>query len=165
MKYAIVYSSKTGNTKLLADTIKEYLKTDDCIYCGLPSVTALAADIIYVGFWTDKGRANQEILDFLTGVKDKNLFIFGTCGYGKEASYFDKILKATTAKVDSSNRIVGSFVCQGKMPMSIREKYVEMKKQAFHVPNIDQLIENFDQALSHPDLDDLINLQHCLNKH
>ena len=54
MSYAIVWSSETGNTEQLARSIRE-VAGDDCLYMGAPSDAALAADRVYVGFWTDKG--------------------------------------------------------------------------------------------------------------
>lgn len=50
-------------------------------------------------------------------------------------------------------------MCQGKMPMAMRERYVKMKEDPNHKPNLDMLIENFDRALSHPDKTDLEKLQ------
>ena len=50
-------------------------------------------------------------------------------------------------------------MCQGKMPMAMRERYVKMKEAPNHKPNLDMLIENFDRALSHPDKADLEKLQ------
>ena len=50
-------------------------------------------------------------------------------------------------------------MCQGKMPMAMRERYVKMKEDPHHKPNLDMLIENFDRALSHPDKADLEKLQ------
>ena len=55
MSYAIVYSSKTGNTKILADTLHDCLPQADCCYFGSPNPAAMEADTLYVGFWTDKG--------------------------------------------------------------------------------------------------------------
>lgn len=34
MRYSIVYSSKTGNTRLLADALHEYLEKTECDYFG-----------------------------------------------------------------------------------------------------------------------------------
>ena len=158
MKYSIVYTSRTGNTLKLAETIKENLNPEDCLYYGPLADEALDADLIYVGFWTDKGRADDTTLEFLKKIRNKKLFIFGTCGFGKEQSYFDKVIATTCKSIDDSNEVVGTFICQGKMPQAVRDKYVEMKKRAFHMPNIDQLIENFDSALSHPDYIDLAKL-------
>ena len=50
-------------------------------------------------------------------------------------------------------------MCQGKMPSSVRERYMKMKDQPGHPTNVDALIENFDCALSHPDEMDLERLR------
>ena len=50
-------------------------------------------------------------------------------------------------------------MCQGKMPQSVRERYVKMKENPEHPANLDMLIANFDCALSHPDMDDLEKLK------
>lgn len=52
----------------------------------------------------------------------------------------------------------------GKMPHSVRERYVreryvKMKENPEHPANLDALIKNFDCALSHPDSDDLEKLR------
>ena len=48
MSYAIVFSSKTGNTKLLADTLHTCLPQENCCYFGTPDPAALEADKLYV---------------------------------------------------------------------------------------------------------------------
>ena len=65
MSYAIVYSSRTGNTELLARAIQSALPAEDCLYFGGPDAAALAADRLYVGFWTDKGSCDEELAAFL----------------------------------------------------------------------------------------------------
>ena len=159
MNYAIVYSSRTGNTKMLADTISTCLDPADIIYSGVPSDEALKADYIFIGFWTDKGSCDELTLEFLNKVKNKNIFLFGTAGFGQESAYFEKVLSNVRKHVDDSNTISGSYMCQGKMPLSVRERYEKMMDSPIHAPNIKGLIENFDQALSHPDAKDLTTLK------
>jgi flavodoxin I len=48
MKIAIVYSSNTGNTKIIAEAIKEELSNEDIVYFGKPE-NNIEADI-YCGF-------------------------------------------------------------------------------------------------------------------
>ena len=112
-----------------------------------------------MGFWTDKGKADADTLDFLQQLRGKRVFLFGTAGFGGSAPYFEKILAATRKALDGSNTVIGSFMCQGKMPPSVRERYMKMKVQPEHPENIDALIENFDRALSHPDGNDLERLR------
>ena len=64
--------------------------------------------------------------------------------------------------LDGSNTVIGSFMCQGKMPVSVRQRYEAMKAKPDHIPNLDALIENFDKALSHPDATDLEQLKQAV---
>ena len=93
MKNAVVFSSKTGNTKQLADEIRNVLPEETIKYFGSPETAPLDADCYYVGFWTDKGHCNAEIGTFLKKIKGKEVFLFGTAGFGGDTEYFDKILK------------------------------------------------------------------------
>ena len=58
MTCAIVYSSRTGNTKQLAEAVRASLGEQTCLYMGPPDDRALTADRLYVGFWTDKGTCD-----------------------------------------------------------------------------------------------------------
>lgn len=159
MKYSIVFSSVTGNTRQLADAILSALPQENLRYFGPPAEIALEADRLYVGFWTDKGHCNKEISTFLKGVKGKEIFLFGTAGFGGSQEYFDKILDSVQKHIDRSNTVIGTFMCQGKMPASVRERYVKMKNSPLPIPNIDKMIENFDKAISHPDYEDIDRLK------
>ena len=162
MSYAIVFSSKTGNTRLLADTLRASLPQNECTYFGAPAPEALEAETLYIGFWTDKGHADDTLTAFLQTLKGKQVFLFGTAGFGGSAPYFEKILAATRKALDGSNTVIGSFMCQGKMPVSVRQRYEAMKAKPLHIPNLDALIENFDKALSHPDAADLKQLKQAV---
>lgn len=118
--------------------------------------------MLYIGFWTDKGNADSDTLDFLSKLKNKKIFLFGTAGFGGSDAYFQKILGNVKSAIDSSNTIVGEYMCQGKMPQSVRERYVKIKENPEHPDNIDALIENFDKALSHPDADDMERLKNII---
>lgn len=77
MSYAIVYSSKTGNTKILADTLHDCLPQADCCYFGIPDPAAMEADTLYVGFWTDKGNADESTSDFFeAAARQKHLSLW-----------------------------------------------------------------------------------------
>ena len=158
MKYAIVYSTRTGNTAKLAETVRKTLGNREVVYCGLPDDRAFESDVIFVGFWTDRGKPNGEIEAVLKTLKDKKIFLFGSAGFGGDEKYFEKILKKAERLISPDNQVIGAFMCQGKMPMSVRERYQKMEKGVIKVPHLDRLIENFDKALSHPDDYDLAAL-------
>ena len=92
MSYAVVYSSHTGNTALLAEAVREALPQEDCIYFGTPDLKALTAETIYVGFWTDKGTCDASVAQFLQELTHQKVFLFGTAGFGGAPDYFEQIL-------------------------------------------------------------------------
>ena len=126
--YSIVFSSLTGNTKKLADAIYETLPRDKCDYFGTNDLQVPQSDVCYIGFWTDKGNADQKTLELLSKLKNKKIFLFGTAGFGGSDAYFEKILGQVKQSIDASNTVIGEYMCQGKMPQSVRERYVKMKE-------------------------------------
>lgn len=184
--YSIVFSSRTGNTAELAEAVRAALPEGACEYFGSvdgggncdcdndtgyagdgdrngssfgSSTSAIpASETLFVGFWTNQGVADQAAQKLLEQLKDRKIFLFGTAGFGGSEAYFQTILDKTKAFIDDSNTVIGTFMCQGKMPHSVRERYVKMKEQPNRMPNLDAMIENFDKALSHPDADDLEKL-------
>ena len=154
MKYAIVYSSKTGNTAQLAQAVQATLPSGDCLYFGFPASQALQADLIFVGFWTDKGTCDSQTAAFLQTLTSQSVFLFGTAGFGGEEAYFQRILTAVQTNLAPGVTVVGSFMCQGKMPKEVRRRYEAMEDS----PRRDMLLTNFDLAVSHPDSSDLLQL-------
>lgn len=151
MKYAIVYSSRTGNTELLAQRLRDSLPKEDCLYVGPPNKEALAAEKLYVGFWTDKGTCDESIAAFLRSITHQQVFLFGTAGFGGAPAYFEKILTAVKENLSETATVTGSYMCQGKMPVSVRKRYESMEESASR----QAMLDNFDRALSHPDEQDL----------
>lgn len=156
--YSIIFSSATGNTKLLAETIHNTLPQEGCAYFGPWNREIPTSPTVYVGFWTDKGNADQNTLALLGQLRNKKVFLFGTAGFGQSPAYFEKVLGAVRSALDDSNQILGTFMCQGKMPQAVKDRYLRMKAQPEHPQNLDALIANFDHALSHPDNEDLEKL-------
>ena len=158
MSYAIVYSSRTGNTKALADAIREVLPPEDCCYFGPPDAAALAAQRLYIGFWTDKGTCDGDTAAFLAQLSNQEVFLFGTAGFGGSAEYFEQIAHRVETLLPAGVTVLGHHLCQGRMPMPVRQRYAAMEDS----PRRTQMLENFDAALSHPDAEDLRQLQNAV---
>ena len=155
MSYAIVYSSRTGNTAQLAQAIKEAFPQEDCLYFGQPDAKALAAQTIYVGFWTDKGTCDEPTAEFLKTLTNQKVFLFGTAGFGGSSAYFEQILDRVQQNLGQEVEVIGRYMCQGKMPQAVRDRYASMEDS----PRRTSMLENFDKALSHPDEQDLKQLK------
>ncbi len=160
--YGVLFSSRTGNTRALAEAIRAALPQEMCVYFGESGTAALDADTLYIGFWTDKGGADEATVRLLKTLRNRRIFLFGTAGFGGSEAYFQKILGNVKRAIDPSNTVIGTYMCQGRMPQTVRERYVKMKGQPEHPANLDALIENFDRAMSHPDGEDLRALREAV---
>lgn len=164
MKYAIIFASITGNTKRLAEEIKKELKESEIVYFGEIKENIEDADVYIVGSWTNKGDADGKILQFLKTLRNKKIAIFGTAGFGGSEEYYQNLFKRVCKNIDSSNCILGNFYCQGKMPMTVKNRYIEMMKAHPDDSNLKVSLDNFEEALNHPNEEDLNNLRFWLRK-
>lgn len=170
VSYSIIYSSRTGNTALLAKQIRTCLKEDLCNYY-IETESLLKQDfkeqlehtsIIFIGFWTDKGTCDENTFTILKELKGKKVFLFGTAGFGGDVIYFDKIISNVKRIIDASNEILGSYMCQGRMPEGIKQKYIELLEKNPSDRQFQRMIQNYEIAESHPDIQDLENLDSIL---
>lgn len=155
LKYKVVYSSRTGNTEMLATAIYSELPEKEKDIEELTEDTAADdAQIYLVGFWTDKGNCQQETKDFLKKLKGKKVLLFGTCGFGQSQEYYDQIEERVKKFLPGECTYLGCFLCQGKMPMTVREKYQQMLQDEKKKSMAENMIKNFDRALLHPNEED-----------
>lgn len=154
MKIAIVYSSNTGNTKIIAEAIKEELSNEDIVYFG-KTENNIEADIYIVGSWTDKGNCSSEIKEFLTKLNYKKIAYFGTAGFGGQVEYYQTLFNRVKENINDTNQILGYFYCQGKMPIGIRSRYEQLIKEHPEDRNLEVSIKNLDEALKHPNKKDI----------
>lgn len=155
MRYSIVYSSNTGNTRQLAEEIEKQLPAGELVYCGAPDTAALQAEVLFVGFWTDKGSCDEKVAELLKQADGKTVYLFGTAGFGQSQQYFDQILARVRENLPAGAVYGGGFMCQGRMPQAVRSRYEAMQAKEPENARYKMLIENFDAALAHPNADDL----------
>lgn len=155
MRYSIVYSSNTGNTRQLAEEIEKQLPAGELVYCGAPDTAALQAEVLFVGFWTDKGSCDEKVAELLKQADGKTVYLFGTAGFGQSQQYFDQILARVRENLPAGAVYGGGFMCQGRMPQAVRSRYEAMQAKEPENARYKMLIENFDAALAHPNTDDL----------
>ena len=155
MKAMVVYSSRTGNTKKVANGIFAGIPGDSKDIQSLEEYEGKDADIFFVGFWTDKGTCDMTVIDFLSGLRGKKVALFGTCGMGKDSAYMEMIEKHVKVWIPEDCMYLGAYMCQGKMPMDVRRRYETMEKNGVEPEKVKSFLKNFDEALLHPDEQDL----------
>lgn len=148
----VVYSSRTGNTRRLAAVIYQSIPFSSKDIEELSDETREDdAKTYLVGFWTDRESCPQGIHEFLQKLSGKNVLLFGTCGFGGDAVYYKMIEEQVQKLIPSDCTYLGCYMCQGKMPISVREKYQKMLQDEKQKARAQELINNFDRALLHPD--------------
>lgn len=161
MKHSIVFSSMTGNTAALADRLHTLLPEESCVYFGETSREALEADaeVIFVGFWTDKGSCDSKTRVFLKKLNHKTVVLFGTAGFGSDPEYFKEVLKAAAADVPVSNTVIPGFMCQGKMKPEAKAKFEARLAANPDDAAAKKMLAEYDAAVCHPNEDDFKALE------
>jgi flavodoxin I len=175
MSTVVIYTSQSGNTAKVADAIYDAIPDKDKEITTIENWNGKTdADTWFVGFWINRGTCGLDVCDLLDRLSGKRIALFATCGMHDENGYFDSIRSSCSVWVPDDAQYLGFYLCQGKMPMAVRRRYEEKKeelKERENSPNgkmsveeaarrekeLERLIANFDNALLHPDDEDLKN--------
>ena len=163
MNAAVVYSSASGNTERVAKAVADKLAAEGVVlaYRGCvpqagsaEEAEAVSADVVFAGFWTDKGTCAEDMAALLAKLDGKRVFLFGTAGFGGSEQYFEQIAARVSQNLPATAKLLGSAMCQGQMGPGVKARYEAMLAQDPSNARIKAMIENFGQALGHPDEDD-----------
>ena len=157
-RITIVCESLTGNTTMLAEALRAHLQAGNVRICTPVMADPDSSDVFFVGSWTDKGDCADKTAAFLVKLENKKVFLFGTCGFGRSEAYYDTVYRRFADHLKSNNQIIGHYICQGKMPESVLRRYEALKAANPESGRWDESIENYKQALNHPNGDDMQGL-------
>ena len=157
-RITIVCESLTGNTAMLAEALRSHLLDQNVRILAPAHADADSSDVFFIGSWTDKGDCADATVEFLKKLHNKNVFLFGTCGFGKSDAYYETVYRRFADHLSPDNRIIGHYICQGKMPESVLHRYEAMKAANPESNRWDESIENYYSALNHPNGDDMQEL-------
>ena len=82
-----------------------------------------------------------------------------------DKEYYEKIINNVKEDINESCEVIDYFMCQGKMGIGIRKRYEKSLETNPDDENIKVMIKNFDNALSHPDEEDLKAFEGLLTKY
>ncbi|MCI8484661.1 MAG: flavodoxin [Lachnospiraceae bacterium] len=159
MDYMVVYSSVTGNTKKIATEIFSALPGMSKDMQSIEEYKGKDADIFFIGFWVNRGTCDISVIDLLSDLHGKKIALFGTCGMGKERAYFKTIEQKVNVWIPDDCEYLGTFLCQGKMPMQVRENYEIPMEDSRQEMWRKRMLHNFDEGLFHPNEEDLAHVR------
>ena len=112
MKALVVYSSRTGNTRKIAEAIAAVLPG-----CEIHPVESAPApegyDLVAVGYWVDKGMPDAQAKAYLETVRDANVALFGTLGAWPDSDHARDCIAQGEALVNAPerrNRVLGTYL-------------------------------------------------------
>lgn len=157
MKTLIVYSSRTGNTKKLAEGIYNNLSLSNMDIKPLHEVGSVEGyETILVGYWVDKGGPNEEAESFMKELKGKKVGIFATLGaYPDSQHAWDSLLNGENL-VKEYNVVIGKYICQGKIDSELIERFKNLPSNHHHSLNEERL-ERYKKAEKHPNEIDILS--------
>ncbi len=153
MKILIVYSSKTGNTQLVAESIAQALDEEAVAFPIAEAPDCHDFDWVIVGFWIDKGKPNAEALRYLKALRHPRTAFFFTLGAEADCEHAEKCREKALTYFNGPPPI-GDFRCQGKISPALIGVLKRLPAWFPHGPNPER-VARWERAAPHPDADDL----------
>ncbi len=156
MKIAIYYSSRTGNTRKLAEYLRELLGKTHEVLCfqTAPGQEPVEAEVYLLGFWCRKSGLDDLSLKLLEGMTGKKLLAFGTMGGGSDPSYEDRVLENVRRALSERNTCLGACVCLGAVELERVEKRRQLPPEHPHYVSPEKY-ERFLELQDRPNEEDL----------
>lgn len=157
MKVLVTYSSKTGNTKTLAEGIYEGLPMEDKVIVPMKEVCSLDEfDIVLVGYWVDKAGPNEEAKNFLSSIKNKKVGLFATLAYWADTDHAWNSLVNGEALIKDNNTVIAKYICQGKLSDKIIAMFEKLPSDNPHAVN-EEKRKRYEIAKRHPSQVDILS--------
>lgn len=125
----LLYSSRSGNTRRLAEGVAERLAKKEISVMlydisdgSMPPLADLqAADLVVVAFWVDKTRADEAACEVLKRLDGVSVYLTGTLGYFADSPYGTKCLLNAVDCLPDTAKVLGGSLYQGGSDRMRRE--------------------------------------------
>lgn len=128
MKGIIIYSSKTGNTKRMAEKIYEALK--DKYQMEIKDIKdppdLEGYDFVLLGGWVDRGTLEGKAHKYISQIQNKNLGIFATLGAMPDSEHGKKVI-GNLKDLLKDRESLGQYICPGQVDPKMIEKLKGIK--------------------------------------
>ncbi|MDO5754985.1 MAG: flavodoxin family protein [Tissierellia bacterium] len=159
MKTLISYSSKTGNTKKVAEAIHEKLQGDlfDIVHGN--DVDLKDYDKVIFGFWVDKGGPDAKAKVFMEQIANKKVGVFFTLGAYPDSDHAKDVMEKTIDQLEKQgNTVMAHFCCMGKIDPKLTAMFEKLGDDSPHRMT-DERRKRHEEAAKHPNDEDLIKAQ------
>ena len=150
-KWAVIYSSTTGNTKAIAEEIAgassgELFRVQD-------APTDLSAyDVVALGYWLRRGGPDDLMKAYLPKVNDACVILFQTHGADVGSEHAVTSFARAAYLLGADCEILGTFSAQGKLAPALIAR--RKKSQPDDTHNSPEAQERWVRAAEHPNEED-----------
>jgi flavodoxin len=149
----VVYSSKTGNTRKVAEGIVRRLIARGYAARIAPvedTPRPAGGEAVLLGFWVDKGSADKKALTYLKSLTGRQIGLFGTLGAYPDSDHAKKSAQTVEELAAKKNTCLGSFMCQGKIDPKLTEMFKKIPAGLPHSMD-EERRKRHEEAAKHPD--------------
>lgn len=148
MKSLVVYSSKSGNTKKLAEAVYGYLNGEKEIATVAEAPDPDGYSFVAVGFWLMAGQPDPDSQAFLARLKEgQDVYLFATHGAAVGSAHAENAMKKAR-EIAGKAHVRATFSCPGEVNPNVLEKAAQKNPQP-------AWLADAPAAKGHPDAHDL----------
>ncbi len=154
LKTLLVYSSRTGNTRKVAEAILEVMPTGTMIFPVEKAPSPNGYDFVALGYWVDRGGPDKAAKAYLTKIKGTKIGLFGTLGAYPDSEHAIKAMANAETLAKTDNQVLGHFICMGKVDPALTERFKDLPPDHPHSMTPERMARHL-EATKHPNNDDL----------
>ena len=152
-KWAVLYSSVTGNTQMVAGRIAQAAGDADIFHIADMPEDLSSYEVVAIGYWLRLGGPDPKTMSFLPKVHDAKVVLFQTHGADPGSEHAVTAFARAAYLLGENCEILGTFGCQGKVNPALIERRKHSDPDDPHVGEKAQ--QRWKRAASHPDEADL----------
>ncbi len=120
-KWAVIYSSVTGNTKKIAEAIAEEAGADLFRVQDAPEDVS-GYDVVAVGWWIRRGQPDPLMEAYLPKIHGTKVVFFQTHGTAPESEHAVTAFARAGYMLGDGNEVLGTFGCRGKINPAMKKR-------------------------------------------
>lgn len=122
MKSLVVYSSKSGNTRKLAEALYNHLSGEKELCAMADAPDPAGYNFVALGFWLQGGQPDPDSQAYLAKLEEgQDLYLFATHGAATNSPHVRNAMNSAKA-IAGKAHIIATFSCPGQ----VSEKVLEM---------------------------------------
>ena len=150
-KWAVIYSSTTGNTKAIAEEIAGTAGAD--IFRVQDAPTDLSAyEVVALGYWIRRGGPDDLMKAYLPKVRGASVVLFQTHGADVGSEHAVTSFARSAYLLGENIEVLGTFSAQGKLAPALIARRKKSDPDDTH--NSPEAQERWVRAAEHPNEED-----------